>query len=364
MISILIVDDEKLIRETMVNYIKWPMLGIDAVYEAADGRYALNLVSEYHPDIIVADIKMPHMNGIELAQIVREQFPDIRFVFLSGHSDKEYLKKAIHLHVDEYIEKPLNLEEISMHLQKLAADCLSQKGLDNQNLYFYRGNTASGQLNQEIFTLSNSTLQQMEKALKSSDPHTALLEIKKLCKSIRKCEGTPPEYVRNVYFQFALQVQSAAELHCAHDTLTESSRFANETASAPCLEYLEKELLRIVDLLFAESSSRDLDPVKLVNAYVEKNFADSTLTIEQIAQHLHFNTSYLCTVYKKRTNHTINRFLTTVRIEAACKYLKNSDMKLYEIGSHVGYPNGKYFTKIFINEIGLSPKEYRRLHHE
>lgn len=160
--------------------------------------------------------------------------------------------------------------------------------------------------------------------------------MRSICSQIRKCEGTPPEYVRNMYFQLALQVENAAELRCAHNMQAESSRFIYEAANAPSLSILENELQRITMLLFEEISSQDLN----------------------------FNTSYLCTIYKQRTGNTINATLTSVRIEAALRLLVESDLKLYEVGIRVGYPNGKYFTKVFAKETGISPRNYRGLQHE
>ena len=94
MVSVLVVDDEKLIRDTLLHDVPWHSLGIGTVFEANDGKQALEMMQKTPPDIVVTDIKMPHMDGIALAQRVRECFPEIRFVFLSGHTDKEYLKEA------------------------------------------------------------------------------------------------------------------------------------------------------------------------------------------------------------------------------------------------------------------------------
>ena len=103
MISVLIVDDEKLVRDTLANYINWKELGIDAIYLADNGSRALLLAEKVQPSIVITDIKMPHMGGMEFAQIIRKQYPGSRLVFLSGYTDKEYLKGAIHLHADGYI---------------------------------------------------------------------------------------------------------------------------------------------------------------------------------------------------------------------------------------------------------------------
>ena len=78
MVSVLVVDDEKLIRDTLLHYVPWHSLGIGTVFEANDGKQALEMMQKTPPDIVVTDIKMPHMDGIALAQRVRECFPSVK----------------------------------------------------------------------------------------------------------------------------------------------------------------------------------------------------------------------------------------------------------------------------------------------
>lgn len=102
-------------------------MGIHEVYTACDGEDALKLMRSSHIDILLCDVKMPHMNGIDLAYHVRAANPECKIVFLSGYSDKEYLKSAISLKAESYIEKPINLAEIT----KVMSDVVSQLKHEN-----------------------------------------------------------------------------------------------------------------------------------------------------------------------------------------------------------------------------------------
>lgn len=113
MFNLLIVDDEKLTREGLYENINWPDLSIKEVYTAPDGKEALDLMEINPIDILLCDVKMPHMDGIELATNVRASYPDCKIIFLSGYSDKEYLKSAISLKAESYIEKPIDIQEIT-----------------------------------------------------------------------------------------------------------------------------------------------------------------------------------------------------------------------------------------------------------
>ncbi len=125
--KLLIVDDEELTRTGLVSSIDWKSLGIREVYQADDGLHGLEMARTYQPDIILCDVRMPRMDGISMLQRIESFLPDTAAIFMSGYSDKEYLKAAIRLKAITYIEKPLDLKEVQeaileareIHLQKI-----------------------------------------------------------------------------------------------------------------------------------------------------------------------------------------------------------------------------------------------------
>ena len=110
--KLLIADDEKLTREGIISSIDWKSLGISEIYQVDDGIHGLELAKDVHPDIVLSDVRMPRLDGIEMASRLRELFPNINIIFMSGYSDKEYLKAAIKLKAISYVEKPIDPEEI------------------------------------------------------------------------------------------------------------------------------------------------------------------------------------------------------------------------------------------------------------
>lgn len=110
--KLLIADDEELTRSGLLATIDWPTLGINEILQADDGLRALKLARIHEPDIILCDVRMPQMNGIEVIHEIKKFLPNIGVIFMSGYSDKEYLKAAIKLRAVNYIEKPLNPSEI------------------------------------------------------------------------------------------------------------------------------------------------------------------------------------------------------------------------------------------------------------
>ncbi len=110
--KLLIVDDEELTRNGLVTSIDWESLGIDEILEADDGVNGLRMAVQKKPDIVLCDVRMPRMNGIEMLEQIELKLPDISAVFMSGYSDKEYLKAAIKLKAVNYIEKPIQTDEL------------------------------------------------------------------------------------------------------------------------------------------------------------------------------------------------------------------------------------------------------------
>lgn len=117
-LSILIVEDESTTRNGLKKHVHWLNLGIDRIRCAANGLEALSICREYHPDIVLSDVRMPGMDGVTLCRALRRQFPRCVFIFLSGYSDKEYLKAAIDLRAVSYIEKPTVISEVEEAIRK------------------------------------------------------------------------------------------------------------------------------------------------------------------------------------------------------------------------------------------------------
>ena len=127
MYSVFIVDDEVIVREGLRNKIDWERSQFSFAGEASDGELALSMIQDIKPDILITDIRMPFMDGLELARAVKKMLPLVRILILSGHDEFDYAKKAIAIGVEDYILKPFTLEEILAGLHKAAAALDQQK---------------------------------------------------------------------------------------------------------------------------------------------------------------------------------------------------------------------------------------------
>ncbi|MCX7709887.1 MAG: response regulator [Clostridia bacterium] len=518
MLRLLIVDDEKMTRDILVNYIPWSSLGIDSVEEAEDGLCAFNMALQSKPDIVLSDVRMPRMNGIELATQLREHLPNCKFVFLSGYSDKEYLKSAIRLKAVSYVEKPINLDEIKEVMQatiheyreeqrereenqalvrpKLCHELIVSRvnlpsvkekvallGLDFPEDSQYitailRLNPEYQEMNEEHPEYKEKILELLDESLKKSIPpyissikgeeyiillcrcdqledlsqlkdllddfvsqlkaayfsqikvmigigqrvtgleninqsyrsavvalqkqfykgygsvlfytedsgapyefdENALLEvgenvkagkknesilfIKRLSNDIRKYENTPPDLVKNYFFKIILVLSRIAEDRNI-PFLNDECKFILDGVSRACtLEDLEKSVIELLSsiITYMETRLENGDIVSKITAYINEHYSNEDLSINTIAEALYLTPTYLCVLYKKETGKTINQYITEVRVNKAKEYLKEADIKLYDVAKRVGYGDGKYFTKVFEKAVGMRPKQYREIH--
>lgn len=123
MYSIFLVDDEEIELEMMRDIIRWNEMGIYVVGTAVNGKDAIEKIQVIQPDIILTDVQMPIMNGIELAKLVNEQFDWMKIVFLTGHDEFAYVKSALNVGAVGYLLKPLDLEEIVIVMDKVKEKC-------------------------------------------------------------------------------------------------------------------------------------------------------------------------------------------------------------------------------------------------
>ena len=124
MIKVFLVEDEVVIRDAIKNSINWEQEGYEFVGEASDGELALPMILKEKPDILITDIRMPFMDGLELSRLVKKELPDTNIIILSGYDEFEYAKEAVHLEVEEYIYQ--NTEKKKKREKEKTADQLSK----------------------------------------------------------------------------------------------------------------------------------------------------------------------------------------------------------------------------------------------
>ena len=130
-IKVFLVEDEVIIRSGVKKSINWEQEGYEFVGEASDGELAYPMILKEKPDILITDIRMPFMDGLELSRLVKKELPDIKILILSGYDEFEYAKKAIKIGVTEYLLKPISAAKLTEVLNAVAETIRQEKKKKN-----------------------------------------------------------------------------------------------------------------------------------------------------------------------------------------------------------------------------------------
>ncbi|MDO4617369.1 MAG: response regulator [Lachnospiraceae bacterium] len=119
--TLLFVDDEEDVIRAIIKKIDWDSIGFEVLGLAGNGRKGLEMIEELQPDVVMSDIRMPYMDGIEMTKEIRKNWPDMKILFFTGFDEFEFAREAVHLEVEEYILKPIRAVELTEIFQRLHA---------------------------------------------------------------------------------------------------------------------------------------------------------------------------------------------------------------------------------------------------
>jgi YesN/AraC family two-component response regulator len=127
----MLVDDEYLELDMLSNHIDWEKFGFRVICTAKNGRDALEKISDLQPDVVITDIKMPIMDGIEFSRQLHRTFPKTKIAFLTGYNQFEYLQTAFQVDAIDYLLKPVNFDEVAALMVNIKKKCDDDKFIDH-----------------------------------------------------------------------------------------------------------------------------------------------------------------------------------------------------------------------------------------
>jgi YesN/AraC family two-component response regulator len=258
MLNILVVEDEAPIRDWIVYTISNISKDFKVLASASNGKEAYELAVKHKPQVIISDIKMPIMDGIELTREIKKIIPNIFIVLLTNYAEFSYAKEAISCGVYEYLVKsdirPKELNEVLSRIY--------------QNI---KGN-------EKIIIEQEKNLNDKEENLKLDD-------------------------IKNISNKYSKAVKKAME-------------------------------------------------------YIELNYKDH-ISLNDISKSVYLSHEYFSRLFKEEVGENFSTYLTNYRMKKAEYFIKNTDMKISQISTEVGYVNASYFSKSYKKYKGVSPDEDR-----
>jgi len=395
--KLLIIDDEPLALECFKGIIDWTEAGFEIVGMFTRGTQALEYIENNQVNAILTDIKMGEISGIDLAKICHEKYPHIRLVFFSAYSDFEYAKKAISYGVCDYISKPVRLNELRQALDKLLDEINNQElsGIyPNEFLEFSRQ-----QLVSELSYNCIDSIDVLRQRLFDVNLDTRLINCPSVLISCKIDDFS--NYVQNIWRHDILRIYFAvcsALTSSFSDMLFFYTKYSFDQMEIlgilkdydsnfhirieeiiKNIPYIIQDILKmtiniksyeIFDKLswLVTQEERTSSPIEnglnadsIIHAsrqFMHENY-HKNINLVDIACHVGLSPNYFSAYYKKYTNENFIDTLNNIRVDAAKRYLVETDTKVSVIYNYVGYNSSRYFFKIFKRITGLTPTEYR-----
>ncbi len=425
MLKALIVDDEKLVRKELRRLVDWSEYQIEIVGEAENGRAAMNLLSEHEVDLMISDLIMPGLSGMEFLQAVREKYPRVRIVVMTMHKDFDFIQQAMRLGAVDYITKTqIEKENFGILLQNILKRLVSVPGEEClaageiQLLYcpdpvaFPGDSGGFRKLDEGVYQIMAAQTRTPQGAIRLKVTDTYGMSVRQLLGRIREYAATCLFYEYQPGKQcYALPAreenppalkqrdEEAARLKGA-DWLLDDLLFRNIMKGIPGLRMTRDELTVFfyqpyltcaaylhqgLDVYFGETGrflwwhqwqewlgqlrqraavcicpeDSPLYAIQKVIAFVDRHYAED-ITLGQVLRLASMSKSSFSGLFKKQTGKTFVNYLKEYRVEKACKILMETEQPISRVGELVGYPDERYFRRVFLECTGRSPVHYRK----
>ncbi len=347
MINLMLVEDEVLERKALAYIIYNKFKNINIVHETLSGQDAVEYESNNDVDIIIMDIEMPGINGLEAAQIIRKRNPNCFIIILTAYSEFNYAKAALDARVYKYLLKPVLTSELEATLNEVIEFIMEKKQGNDEIKNIIN-------LNDEI-NVNNSLLL----AFYNNDFNSALDIVKTLwvklnSKSLR--EETRQSICTEV-------------INKSIHALKEKTEYLKEDI-IPLFNYskgnyftsVQSYLFEVCKTISNQKNRRatNFRVIERVKDIVATNY-NNELTLEQVAEMVCLNSDYLSRIFKQIEGINFKEYFINARIEKAKQLLEQGSLSIKEISYHVGYSNPNYFSRAFKKAFGMTAVEYKNL---
>ncbi len=353
MLKVMLVDDEPFIMQGLSVLIDWEALGYEIVKCAQNGGEAYEFLKEEQVDLIIADISMPVMTGLELLKRIREEkLSDAYFIILSGYNDFNYAQQAIRYSCMEYILKPVNREEITEILKRVSlTGRMESKGDADEE-------DASGRV-----ILFKDELDRLVSAIDLNDVTELNGSVDALYDRMYDIGMSEEVAAMNINYLQVRLIHLAVEQDETVDQ-EEIFQFINENVydsarTKGTRTHLKRFALSYADYLAQLRKNVSRGVLQEIEREIKSNYAEN-LTLKDLSRKYYVNPSYLGQIFRKKYDQSFKDYLCSVRINEAASMLIKSDDKISLIAEKVGYKDTDYFIQKFMEIKGCTPAKYRK----
>ncbi|WP_181833238.1 response regulator [Bacillus taeanensis] len=382
--KVVIADDEKIILKNLTRIIDWHGLNCEIIGTAQNGQEVMEILENEQADLLLTDISMPEMSGIELLKTLNKLDSKPVVILISGYDDFEYAKEGLKNNAFDYILKPIDYDEleecVKRALHKLKEQKVSAYEQEKYGIY-------------ELITLGKA-----DDSINNKRAIYFSMIVKNYKEDIEAVFTKNKDFLSKWNPNFFVYKLSDKEVIVVVEM---ANHFINEAAditeafsqqlldggSNQCIISIGKVVEQLFDIKQSVDAAKELlkyenyisgnvlteerlkeeykpsqsaaEMMEEAIEYIRNNF-QTDLGVEQAAEKVGLSVSYFSLLFKQKTGLTFLDYLTNVRMEYACLFLKNTDLKTYEIAEKVGYIDQRYFSQVFKRKMNQTPSQYRK----
>ena len=352
MIKVMIVDDEPYIRQGLRILIGWEQYGFEVCAEAANGKEAIELLKQKKIDLIVTDIKMPEMNGVELIEHTWEHVSkQIRFIILSGFYEFEYAKKAIKYGVVDYVLKPVQKEELIKVLESY------------KEQYFAYYDEIDEKINSSSLLAHKERMDELVKAIEENDKEAISRIIDKVYYLFKELSREPHiikitlDYLVFNLISLAMDLDPDFNQEDIYRIINQAGY--EQITVKGSLKQFKDFAVDFAAYLIRLRNSAFSGVICQIEKEITENYKDN-LSLRSLSEKYYINSAYLGQMFKKHYGSSFKDYLNNYRIDRAAELLLRSDAKIYLVAEAVGFNNTDYFISKFVQLKGITPHQYRK----
>ncbi len=417
MYKLMLVDDEYFVRVGMRETVDWAALGVEYIGDAATGKAGFEMACKLQPDIIITDIRMPGMDGLELIDHCKNAGLQSQYIVMSAHNEFDYAKGALQRGACDYVLKPVSDSLLVQAIKKAIGLIEKEKDAEKnrQTATRYQTEMADYTLLKIAMNPSYSEQEIKERLERASvqfltDEHFVIFirikdyhmllknrtrdELKNFSAALDdavekslatldkdswrslsgensnriifvsnpKNELTVAALKKEMYDLCASLGNRFEDIHIAVG-ISAKQQSVGEIAQGYTQSYMAAYLNSVaqqnsVNCFSLESEGYRWEIVAALN-YISVHYAED-ISIDDIASELFISPSHLMHLFRDEMGKTINECITEHRMQTAQLMLRNSNYNISEISDKIGYKNAKYFTRVFKKYTNFTPSEFAR----
>ena len=342
MYKLFIVEDEHLEIDAIELILSQYGKNITVIGKASSGRVALEEIRRLDPDIVLLDINIPEINGIDVLRAIKKEDQEKKVILITAFNEFDFAHQAIKARVDDFLLKPIRpqqlMESINMVISTLKANAK---------------NKFDEKMSEVIFAVVQK---------KYSDTRSVLTEYLDL---LYDHYGYDLMSIQNEIQHFMEELNIVSMDTCGYD-IKSPLRMKNNQQFVTSYKNrydLKVEIMKVIDKIFdhlMDNKENRKNNIEDILNYIDRN-CHKDISLDQVGEYANMSSYYLSKIFKKETGVNFVTYLTERKIEIAKDMLLNTDVPIINIALDLSYHEPNYFSKVFKKSTGMTPTEYRRL---